>query len=291
MKKEYSFGLSEYTTWPWSFERDVRLCNDLKIPFIEVTEFKLDREAYGDQFQLLEQSSLGVSSVQMTIHSLFKDSLIGEPPEPDDRMTCMRQSIERMAPHLPEGTPFVVITGIAPDGNADAAYERARQSFADLARFARRHRMRVAFEPLNPVLMHTDTSICTLQEAVQLVNEVGDEDFGLCVDFWNIWQSAYVENLIAGAGDRIFAVQTSDWRRPHANADRRNLGDGTLPLVSLINAVRKSGFTGAYVLEIFSTQSLPDSVWRSDLRAAVERGMQVFDDLWNRSTAAIAAHA
>ncbi len=288
---EYSFGLSEYTTWPWSFEQDVRLCAELRIPYIEVTEFKLDRENYGEQLKLLERNSLKVSSVQMTIHSLFRDSLIGEPPDPEDRLRLMKASIERLAPHLPDGTPFVVITGIAPDGNAAAAYERARESFEDLAQFARSRRMRVAFEPLNPVLMHTDTSIWSLQEATQLVSDVGDEDFGLCVDFWNIWQSANAEQLIAEASDRIFAVQISDWRRPRANADRRNIGEGEIPLARLIGAVRRSGFTGPYVLEIFSTQSLPDSIWRSNFRATVQRGMRVFDELWKQSTAAMSAHA
>ena len=57
------------------------------------------------------------------------------------------------------------------------------------------------------------------------------------------------------------------------------------PLVSLIDAVRKAGYTGAYVLEIFSSQSLPDSIWRSDFRTTVERNMRAFDDLWKRSVA------
>lgn len=279
----YQFGLSEFTTWPASFESDVRLCRDLRIPYVEVTEAKLDRERYADQLATLAHHGIGISGVQMTVHSLYRDSLVGEPSGPDDRLALMKASIARLAPHVPPATPFIVITGAAPDGNAAAAYERARDSFADLARFARDRGVRVAFEPLNPALVGTDTSIWSLGEALDLVRDVGDADFGLCLDFWNIWQSANVEASIVRAGDRIFTVQTSDWRRPRANADRHHLGDGEIPLAALVRAVRSTGFAGAYVLEIFSSQSLPDSIWSADFRTTLERNMRAFDAIWNAS--------
>jgi len=167
---EYTFGLSEYTTWPRSFEDDVKLCVDLGIPYLEVTEFKLDHTNFPKQLRSIAESGLRVSSVQMTIHSLFKDSLVQEPADQSRRLEHMRASIERLSPHLPEGTPFVVITGAAPNGNV----ARTRES---------RFGMRLAFEPLNPVLMNTDTAIWSLTDAEQLVADVGHDKFGLCVDF------------------------------------------------------------------------------------------------------------
>jgi len=45
---------------------------------------------------------------------------------------------------------------------------------------------------------------------------VGHDDFGLCVDFWNIWQTPDVERVIESAGERIFVVQTSDYAPPRS---------------------------------------------------------------------------
>ncbi len=282
---DYTFGLSEFTTWPWSFEEDIRLCVELGIPSIEVTEFKLDRAGFAKQLRSISENALRVSSVQMTIHSLFKDSLVGEPSDEIHRLEHMRASIERISPHVPEGTPFVVITGAAPDGNVERARESCKRAFADLAEFARSFGMRLALEALNPVLMNTDTAIWSLEDAQRLVEDVGHDNLGLCVDFWNIWQTPDVGRVIESAGERIFVVQTSDYAPPRASADRRNIGEGEIPMSALVSALRRARFEGPYVLEIFSSQSLPDSIWSSDLRSTVTQNMRAFERVWQTSSA------
>ena len=71
-------------------------------------------------------------------------------------------------------------------------------------------------------------------------------------------------------------VQISDWRRPRANADRRSLGDGVIPSAEIFAAVRRTGYAGPYVLEIFSEESLPDSLWRGDIAASLRRNADAF---------------
>ena len=66
-------------------------------------------------------------------------------------------------------------------------------------------------------------------------------------------------------------VQVSDWHRPRSGADRISLGDGTIDNAAIVRAVRKTGYAGPYVLEIFSGESLPDSIWRADLDAVIEK--------------------
>ena len=48
---------------------------------------------------------------------------------------------------MPEQTPFVVITGAAPGGDAVKVYEPALAALAELAEFAPTRKVRVAFEP------------------------------------------------------------------------------------------------------------------------------------------------
>lgn len=277
------FGVSEFTTWPWSFERDVKQYAYHEIAAIEICEFKLNQNDYAPQLASVVPAGLTVSSVQSQVHSIFPDSLAPQPTSPDDRIRHIKDAIERIAPHVPGGTPFVVITGAAPGGNALAVYERCLSAFDELASFAQERGVRVAFEPLNPVLFNTDTALWGLERALELVERVGHPALGLCVDTWNIFETPNLDDVIARCGDRIFIVQVSDWHLPRSGADRRNLREGTIDNASIVRAIRATGYDGYYALEIFSSESLPDSIWRSDLDAVLAKNAQTFAAIWERS--------
>jgi sugar phosphate isomerase/epimerase len=281
----YRFGVSEFTTWPWSFAQDVEHFAACGVDAIEVCEFKLNRDDYAPQLRLIAERGLTVSSVQTYVHSLFPDSLAPTPLDPEDRIRHIMDAMERIAPHVPKGTPFVLITGAAPRGDCNRVCEYAVKAFARLADFAAERGMRVAFEPLNPILFNTDTALWGLDHALDLVREVDHPALGLCVDTWNIFETNDVERVIEACGDRIFLVQVSDWRRPHSNADRRSLGDGVIQTARLLRAIRKTGYDRPYVLEIFSSEFLADSLWKADLDVVIEQNISAFERLWNESGA------
>jgi sugar phosphate isomerase/epimerase len=277
------FGVSEFTTWPWSFERDLERYAAHDVAAIEVCAFKLDKNDYAPQLQAIGAAGLTVSSVQSEVHSLFPDSLAGQPTAPDDRVRHIKTAIERIAPHVPEQTPFVIITGAAPGGNTARVYEKALEAFADLAGFAAKRKMRLAYEPLNPILFNTDTALWGLDQALELVRRVGHEALGVCVDTWNVFQTPDLHEVIRACGDRIFVVQVSDWHRPRSGADRVSLGDGEIDNAAIVRTIRETGYTGPYVLEIFSGESLPDSIWRSDLDAVLAKNLRAFEHIWQTS--------
>jgi sugar phosphate isomerase/epimerase len=277
------FGVSEFTTWPWSFERDVERYAMQGVEAIEVCEFKLDRNDYAPQLESIVKAGLEVSSVQSTVHSLFPDSLAPAPSDPDDRIAHIKSAIERIAPHVPAQTPFVVITGAAPGGNTERVYQRALVALAELAEFAAARGMRLAYEPLNPVLFNADTSLWGLDSALELVRTVGHPALGLCFDTWNVFQTPNLHRVVRECLDRIFLVQVSDWHRPRSGADRIGLGDGSIDNRALIKAVRETGYQRPYVLEIFSSESLPDSIWKADLDKVLEKNVRAFGRLWDLS--------
>lgn len=277
------FGVSEFTTWPWSFERDIERYAAHGVDAIEICEFKLDRNDYGPQLTAIAPAGLNVSSVQSTVHSLFPDSLAPSPTDPDDRIRHMKSAIERIAPHVAPKTPFVVITGAAPGGNAKMVYEKSLSAFTELAEFAARHGVRLAYEPLNPILFNTDTALWGLDQALELVRHIDHPNLGLCVDTWNIFQTPDLYRVIEECGDRIFLVQVSDWHRPRSGADRISLCAGFIDNTAIIKGVRAAGYTGPYVLEIFSDESLPDSIWRADLDEVLNQNASAFAQLWYAS--------
>lgn len=274
------FGVSEFTTWPWSFERDLERYPLHGINTIEVCEFKLNRDDYAPQLSQIPQAGLRVSSVQSIVHSLFPDSLAPQPTALADRMRHIKSAIERIAPHVPPETPFVAITGAAPGGNASEVYDAALDAFRELADFAAHHRVRLAYEPLNPVLFNTDTALWGLDQALELVRNIDHPALGLCVDTWNIFQTPHLHDVIRACGDRIFIVQVSDWRRPRSGADRVGLGDGSIDNAAIVRTIEGTGYRGPYVLEIFSAESLPDSIWRADLDDVLQHNLDAFANIW-----------
>jgi sugar phosphate isomerase/epimerase len=261
------FGISQFTTTPWPFELDLVEYPRAGASWIEICEFKLDRADYAPQLEAVARAGMRVSSVQSTVHAVYPDSLAPSPLDPEFRVRHIERSMERIAPYVPAGTPFVVISGAAPDGDNARVYATLLEVLPRLADRAAQLGVRLAFEPLNPVLFHTDTAIWGLDAALELVERINHEHLGICVDTWNIFQTPDLLAIIERAREKIFVVQISDWERPRSNADRRSLGKGTIPTRELLLAVERAGYSGPYVLEIFSEESLPNSLWAGDIAA------------------------
>jgi sugar phosphate isomerase/epimerase len=281
-----TFGVSEFTTWPWAFEEDVERYASLGVKAIEVCEFKLDWRDPGhmaSQLGLIKERGLTISSVQPRLHSLFPDVPRPEPTEPSERMSLLRETIQRSAKAgCADGTTFVSIGGAAPDTNFREAYVIAAREYRSLAEFAADYGARIAFEPLNPILMNADTFCVTIPDALRLVDAVGHPSFGIWIDVWHIFQDAAARQHIADCAGRIFGVHVNDWHTPRCFGDRAVIGTGEIaPLLpGLLRAIADSGYDGAYTLELFSEDHLPDSLWRGDLNAVITSSRAAFEAAW-----------
>ncbi|HEV2260994.1 MAG TPA: TIM barrel protein, partial [Candidatus Rubrimentiphilum sp.] len=193
------FGFSEFTTWPWTFEKDLAMYKKHGASVIEVCEFKFAHEEF-DKLAFVEQAGLTVASVQARVHSIFPDTMAPEPKDPADRVEAIKKAIESSARYLPQGTPFIVITGAEPNRNMRAAIDRTREALKELGEFAAQHGMAIAFEPLNPITVHTDTMLWGLDRGFELVDSVEHPHVGICIDTWNIWETPNVLGVIADCG-------------------------------------------------------------------------------------------
>ena len=204
-----------------------------------------------------------------------------EPLDIGEHMALYRQSITHLAPCAP-GAAFVTNTGIPPGGNIQLVWDTAVKEYRELAIFAADYGVPLALEPLNALIVNIETAVWTLQQALQIVDAVGQPNFGICLDCWNVWQNADLNEAIRAAGDRIFTVQISDWRTPRAFSDRLVPGQGEIPLPSFLQAVRETGFNGAYSVEIFS-HDVPDALWDADLEQVIRDSRAGLDHAWAAS--------
>ncbi len=283
MAESYIFGVSQYTTKQWSFEQDIENFSRLGVEAIEICEYKLDPDEAAAQLALVREKGLTVTSVQPRVHTVYPDSLFAEPKEPVERMKLFRNAIETIAPYVPAGTPFVSNTGIAPNGNFREGWEVTVREMREICRGAGDYGMRIAMEPLNPILMNTNTFVWLIPQVMQMADEVGMENFGVCVDTWNDFHDPLAVQHLQECGERIFVVQVSDWHMPRAFADRAIVARGEIDLPPLLRAIHEAGYRGAYTLEIFSDESLPDSLWRAPADWVIEESRKGLDKAWKKA--------
>jgi sugar phosphate isomerase/epimerase len=274
----YQFGVSEFTTNPWSFEQDVETYARLGVDTIEVCEFKLDEGRVADQLARVLRHGLVISSVQPVVRTLFPSLSQPEPKDVPARMARFRRTIELMAGSVPN-LPFVTNTGIPPNGNIQEVFDTAATEYRTLADFAASHGGRIALEPLSASIMNEESAIWTLEQAMRIVSAVDRANFGICLDTWNVWQNAGIVEGIKACGDRIFVVQVSDWRTPRSFQDRLIVGQGEIPLPPLLRAIHESGFRGAYSVEIFSS-GVPNALWKADLAQVIRDSRAGLDSAW-----------
>ena len=283
-----AFSVSQYTTYPLSFEQDVALYRQLGVEGIEVCEEKLsaDLGQAREQLAMLAASGLKVTSVQPKVLSLFPHDMDtqADPQEPSGRMARFRRTIDLFSQCFPgEEVALVTGGGKAPGYNFRLAHQTAREIYPPLADYAADKGVRVMFEPLSPILMNAFTFVGTLEEAVQLIEDVDRDNFGLALDVWHVWRQRAVAERISQLGDMIFGVHVCDWPvgEPRDVSDRVLPGHGLIDLPALLGAVDRAGYAGAYCLEIFSAENLPDSLWRADAASVIKEGRDGFLRAWH----------
>lgn len=155
--------------------------------------------------------------------------------------------------------------------------QAARKFYPELARYASDRGTRVMLEPLHPIFMNTDTFISTLNEASRMIDDVNHDNFGVAIDTIHVFAEVDLPKRLAALGRRIFAVHISDWpgEHPRWRGDWLLPGDGCIDLPAMLGGIEASGYRGAYSLEIFSSDELSDSLWKTDPAARLNGVMRV----------------
>jgi sugar phosphate isomerase/epimerase len=170
---------------------------------------------------------------------------------------------------------YVVCGGLGPDGDLVGARRRSLEGLAAMAAEAQDAGVRLALEPLHPMMTADRCVVVTLDQALDMVDAVGSPALGVAVDSYNVWWDPRLEAALERAGDRVISYQVCDWLvpQPHPVFGRGIPGDGVIDLRSLTAAVGRTGYDGPVEVEIFN-----EDVWAreaDDVLAAVARGFAV----------------
>jgi sugar phosphate isomerase/epimerase len=207
----------------------------------------------------------------MTVSGLCFAGLITSP----DRATAaaalddVRRAIDEAAALKARCLVFVA-GGVDPrDKDIRATRGRGLDRLATLIPDARAAGVRLALEPLHPMICATRSVISTIKLANDWCDALGAEDVvGIAVDTYAVWWDPELEAGIARAGKRICAFHISDWLpdTQDLRLDRGMMGDGVIDIPAIRRMVESAGYTGQREVEIFSARNWwkrdPDEVIR-----------------------------
>lgn len=165
------------------------------------------------------------------------------------------------------GSPcLVLVVGSLPGALTGAPHYRdiglaraqVRDGIAAALEYARSCAMPLAIEPLHPMQAADRACVNTLEQALDLCDELDPDRSGLlgvALDAYHVWWDPKLADQIERAGaDRLLAYHVCDWLVPTRDLlnDRGMPGDGVIELAKLRGLVEAAGYWGPVEIEIFS---------------------------------------
>jgi sugar phosphate isomerase/epimerase len=278
------FSISQISTLQASFAEDVEAYAAAGADGIGIWELKLPQGGDAESLALVRASGLEVTNCVLAIPSILPLPLLDGPVDPRERVEAVCASIRRLAAFEPQSV--VCLTG--PSGGLDPGEARriVVEGLRRIGREAQAAGVRVGLEPIQRIGAEDWTIASTIPEALELLDEAGDANFGIMFDVWNLWNSASLYDDIREHVGRFTGVHVSDWREPTRGwADRVLPGDGVADVPRILAALDEAGWRGPYDLEIFSDDGTfgddyDGSLWRLPAQELAGRGRDAFTAAW-----------
>ena len=273
------FSISQITTLGATFEADLRAYAAAGVDGIGIWEIKLPEGGDDQAHEQLEASGLGRAAAVPAVPSILPLPLMEGPTDPRERIDAICASVHRLARFEPSSV--VCLTG--PGDDRDTVVEGLRMIGDEAARAG----VRIGLEPINRVGGEDWTSISSLQEAAELLDDADRPALGIQFDSWHVWNTADVVEEIERHAHRFVGVHVADWREPTRGwADRVLPGDGVADLPALLGTLERAGWDGFYDLEIFSDNGTfgnawPGSLWDVPEEELARRGKEAFERAWS----------
>ena len=152
---------------------------------------------------------------------------------------------------------LVLVVGGLPEGSRDIAGTRAmvRDGIAAVLPHARASKIPLAIEPLHPMYAADRACVNTLEQALDLCDELGD-GVGVAIDTYHVWWDPKLLRADRARRARQAHPRASHLRLARADAhmllDRGMMGDGVIDFRPIRRAIEAAGYTGPQAVEILS---------------------------------------
>lgn len=168
---------------------------------------------------------------------------------------------------------LVMVCGAAPDKDLAGAREQIEDGLRELAPYAAEAGVKLALEPMHPMMIADRSAISSLTEANDLVERIGAPNLGIALDAYHVWWDVAMAAQIQRAGKTLFSVQVCDWVTPIMGqlSSRGMPGEGVIDLPNFVSLAGAAGYEGLIEVEVLS-----DRWWSEPLDRATKAALDGF---------------
>jgi sugar phosphate isomerase/epimerase len=158
-----------------------------------------------------------------------------------------------------------IYTTTGPKGHLtfEEAAQALAKAFAPVHDHAQAAGVTMLVETANPLFAHTHF-LHTLADTIAVARQA---QLGVCLDVHATWTESSLQARIREAGPLLGLVQVSDFVPGRLSVTRDVLGEGILPIESMVRTVLDTGYQGLFDLELFAR---PADTALEDTRRSVE---------------------
>lgn len=148
---------------------------------------------------------------------------------------------------------LVLVCGAAVGRDLIGGRAQISDGIAELEPYAREAGVRLAIEPMHPMMASTRSAITSLREANDIAEKIDSPHVGIALDSYHVWWDDTFPEEVARAEDSIFSVQLADWATPINDelTSRAMPGDGCIDLTAFMGTT--PGYRGLVEVEVLSS--------------------------------------
>jgi len=231
-------SINTLSSFNWSLERDLTLLAELGVRHFGFPMLKIEKDVPGG-IAAIRTSGLDVACVAA---SASNSSLL----DGDAALAVLKPAIDTASTL---GSPLCYFTSgkSPPGGTTDAACAALVAALGPARIYAAERGVRLAIENNSVTTRHIGF-VHSLRDAIQLAEEA---DIQICLELQNCWVERGLAHLFRAHAGRLGVVQVSDYLvGEDMRLNRRVPGDGSIPLVWLIEQLLEAGYGGLFEIEV-----------------------------------------
>ena len=256
-------SLNLMTVDHWELPEAVEHCAAAGIGTLAPWRHQLARTGVAASAQAIRAAGLQVSS-------LCRGGFFTMPGAEADNRRAVDEAAELGAPVL------VLVCGPPVGGDLAGARAAIAAGIERLLPYAAGHDVRLAIEPLHPMMIGERSAITSLGEALALARSFDSPHVGVAVDAYHVFWDAQLDPLLAAASGLVFAHHVCDWLVPTTDllAGRGLMGDGIIDLPHLRGLIEATGYDGPIEVEVINPAlaSVPPADLLADIQERFARG-------------------
>ncbi len=239
-----TLAISQLSTLRWGFEEDAQAYGQWGFDGIGVYRPKLEDFGIDRTIELLAESGLSVTSLSWAGGFTGSDGR-AYVDAVDDAIRAIEDAAQLQAETL------IVLAG----GRNNHIRNHARRTLCEALRrimaAAEEHGVRLSLEPIHPGCGEEWSFVNDLESTLEIIERVNSHQLGIVLDTYHVGMDEDVVRWLPDAIPHLHLVQLGDARHsPLGEMNRCLLGQGSVPLPTILRTLIDHGYHGAFEVEL-----------------------------------------